>query len=547
MRCSWLPALPQGSKPICPDDKYFPAMTTPVATPAPQEHAESRFVSGPAIVLYIASAKLLLHLLTATRYGIFRDEMYYFACSEHMAWGYVDHPPGTVLVAWIARHLFGHSLFGLRLFPALAGAALVWLTGKLAREMGGSRFAQGLAALAILPVPFYLILNHWLTNNAFEPLIWMGCVWCVLRAINTGEDKYWLWFGMLAGVGFETKYSVAFLLAGILAGAALTPQRRILKSRYLWLGALVCALIALPNLLWQIHNHYPFLELMHNVRTSGRDVARGPVAFILDQAANMNPILFPLWLGGLIWLLIAPGARRYRLLGWTFVVTVGLFIVLKGKNYYVAPIYPMMFAAGAVAFERVTSCRPRILWTRAAYSVVVVIAGALLAPLTVPLLSPEGYLTYQKKLGITPGSAEHQNNGPLPQYFADEFGWEPMVQQVARVYHSLPPDEQAKTAIFSNGWGEAAAVDFFGPKYGLPKAISPHNQYWIWGPRNYTGEIVIVLHSDGSGDRKHFQTVQDVGVVQEPYARRDEWFHIFLCRGLKLDLSDAWSKMKHYD
>jgi len=522
-------------------------MTTTVATPAPQEHAQSRFVSGPAIVLYIASAKLLLHLLTATRYGVFRDEMYYFACSEHMAWGYVDHPPGTVLVAWIARHLFGHSLLGLRLFPALAGAALVWLTGKLAREMGGGRFAQGLAALAILPVPFYLILNHWLTNNAFEPLIWMGCIWCVLRAINTGEDKYWLWFGVLVGVGFETKYSVAFLLAGILAGAVLTPQRRILKNRYLWLGALACALIALPNLLWQIHNHYPFLELMHNVRASGRDVARGPIAFILDQAANMNPILFPLWLGGLIWLLVAPGAKRYSLLGWTFVVTVGLFIVLKGKNYYVAPIYPMMFAAGAVGFERVTDCRPKLLWTRVGYAVVVVIAGALLAPLVMPLLSPEGYLVYQKKLGIKPASAEHQNNGPLPQYFADEFGWEPMVQQVAQVYHSLPPAEQAKTAIFSNGWGEAAAVDFFGPKYGLPKAISPHNQFWIWGPRNYTGEIVIVLHSDGRGDREHFQSVQDMGAIQEPYARRDEWFHIFLCRGLKLDLSDAWSKLKHYD
>jgi dolichyl-phosphate-mannose-protein mannosyltransferase len=522
-------------------------MTTPVATPAPQEHAESRFVFGPAIVVYIASAKFLLHLLTATRYGIFRDEMYYFACSEHMAWGYVDHPPGTVLVAWIARHLFGHSLLGLRLFPALAGAALVWLTGKLAREMGGNHFAQALAALAILPVPFYLILHHWLTNNAFEPLIWMGCIWCVLRAINTGDDRYWLWFGVLAGVGFETKYSIAFLLAGILAGAVLTPERRILKSRYLWLGALACALLALPNLLWQIHNHYPFLELMHNVRASGRDVARGPVAFILDQAANMNPILFPLWLGGLLWLLIARGAKRYRLLGWTFVITVGLFIVLKGKNYYVAPIYPMMFAAGAVGFERVTSCRPKLLWTRNAYPVLVMIALALLAPLTMPLLSPEGYLAYQKKLGIKPASAEHQNNGPLPQYFADEFGWEPMVQQIARVYHSLPPEEQAETAIFSNGWGEAAAVDFFGPKYGLPKAISPHNQYWIWGPRNYTGEIVIVLRSSGRGDRGHFQTVQDVGAVQEPYARRDEWFHIWLCRGLKLNLKDAWSNLKHYD
>lgn len=520
-------------------------MSSPATTAAIESREKNHFTSGPALVLYIAGAKLLLHLLTAARYGIFRDEMYYLACSEHLAWGYVDHPPLTVFIAWFARHVFGESLPGLRLLPAIAGAALVWLTGKLAREMGGGRFAQALAALAILPVPFHLVLHHWLTNNAFEPLIWMGCIWCVLRAINTGNDKYWFWFGVLAGVGFETKYSIAFLLLGILAGVLLTRERRFLKSRHLWLGIGACVLIALPNFLWQVQNDFPFLELMHNVRMSGRDVARGPVAFIADQAMNMHPVLFPLWLGGLVWLLAAPGARRYRLLGWTYVVTLTLFIVLKGKNYYVAPIYPMLFAAGAVAFERVTSCR--LGWTRAAYAALVLVAGVLLAPLVCPVLSPETFIAYQKKLGIQPPAAEHQNNGPLPQYFADEFGWEPMVQQVARVYHSLPPDEQARTAIFSNNWGEAAAVDFFGPKYGLPKAISRHNNYWLWGPRNYTGETVIVLRSDGRGDREHFQSVQDMGAVEHPYSRRDEWFHIFLCRGPKFNLREAWPRMKLLD
>jgi uncharacterized membrane protein len=508
---------------------------------------ESWFVTGPAIVLYLAAAKLLLHLLTAARYGIFRDEMYYLACSEHLAWGYVDHPPMTVFIAWFARHVFGNSLLGIRLLPALAGAALVWLTGRLAHEMGGGRFAQALAALAILPVPFYLVLHHWLTNNAFEPLIWMGCIWCVLRAINTGNDRYWLWFGVIAGLGFETKYSIAFLLLGILAGVLLTPQRRFLRSRYLWLGIAACVLIALPNFLWEVRNHFPFLELMHNVRMSGRDVARGPIAFIWDQAMNMQPMLFPLWLGGLVWLLVAPGARRYRLLGWTYVVTLTLFIVLKGKNYYVAPIYPMLFAGGAVAFERVTSCRPHLIWTRIAYPVLVVIAGALLAPLACPVLSPEAFIAYQKWLGFKPPAAEHQNNGPLPQYFADEFGWEPMVQQVARVYHSLPPEEQARTAIFSNGWGEAAAVDFFGPKYGLPKAISRHNNYWLWGPREYTGEIMIILNGDLKREREHFRQVEIAGHVEHPYARRDTFFDIYLCRGLKWNLHDIWPQLKKWN
>ncbi len=504
-----------------------------------------RFTSGPALVLYVAAVKLLLHLLTASRYGIFRDEMYYLACSHHMAWGYVDQPPGGVAIAWLARHLFGESLLGLRLIPALAGAALVWLTGRLAREMGGGRFAQLLSALAILVVPLYIVLDHWITMNAFEPLLWMGCIWCVLRAINTGKEQYWLWFGVIAGLAFETKYSIAFLLLGIVVGVILTPERRFLKSRYLWLGVLACAVIALPNLLWQIRNHFPFLELMHNIRMTDRDVARGPLAFIADQAQIMHPVLFPLWLGGLAWLFFGREGRRYRVLGWTYVVTLAVFIILKGKNYYVSPIYPMLFAAGAIGLERITA--RRFSWMRPAYAALVVVAGALLAPIFCPILSPEAFMRYQKALHIPVPESEHQNNGPLPQYFADEFGWENMVQQVARVYNSLPPEERARTAIFSNGWGEAAAVDFFGPKYGLPRAISKHNNYWIWGPGNYNGETMIVLRSDGSGDRRHFERVQDAGVVEHPYSRRDEWFHIWLCRGPKFNLQEVWPKMKLYD
>ncbi len=509
--------------------------------------SEQRFplASGPMLVLYVAAAKLLLHLLTATRYGIFRDELYYLACSQHLALGYVDQPPAIALVAWIARHLFGDSLLGIRLFPALAGAALVWLTGKLAREMGAGRFGQFLAALAIFTVPFYLLLDHWLTMNAFEPLIWMGCIWCVLRAINSGDARYWFWFGVISGIGFETKYSIAFLLLAVLAGVVLTPERRFLKSRYLWAGVLACAAIALPNFLWQVQHGFPFLELMHNIRMTNRDVLRGPIAFILDQAKNVGPMLFPLWAGGLVWLFISKHGRRYRALGWTYVVVLGFFIALHGKNYYVAPIYPMLLAAGAIGFERLTSQRWG--WLRLSYAALVVITGVLLAPLVCPILAPESFLRYEQTLGIQPPEAEHQNNGPLPQYFADEFGWENMVRQVAIVYHALSPEEQARTAIFANGYGEAAAVDFFGPKYGLPRAICKHNTYWIWGPRNYDGSTMIVLGSDGSGDRRHFKTVEAAGRVEDPYSRRDEHFTIWLCRGLKANLQAAWPLIKNFD
>ena len=520
-------------------------MTAAAATPPPTGSPSSRFTTGPALVLYIAAGKLLLHLLTAARYGIFRDEMYYLACSQHMAWGYVDQPPLTVLMAWIVRHLLGESPLAIRLLPALAGAALVWLTGKLAREMGGGRFAQVLAALAVVVVPIYLVLHHWLTDNVFEHLIWTVCIWLVVRAVNTGDARYWLWFGILAGVGFENKYSIAFLLLGVLIGVLLSPERRFLSSRYLWLGVLACAAIALPNLLWQIRNDFPFLELMHNIRMSHRDVVRGPLAFIADQTLIMNPILAPLWAGGLLWLLFARDGRRYRALGWTFVVVLATFIVLKGKNYYVAPVYPMMFAAGAVGFETLT--RERWSWTRSVYAALVILAGAVFVPYSVPVLSPENFIRYQKAIGLEPPKAENQNNGPLPQYFADEFGWEEMVREVARVYHSLPADEQARTAIFSNGWGDAAAVDFYGPRYGLPPAISKHNNYWLWGPRSYTGEIMIILQSDGQGDRDHFATVEPVGRVEHPYSRRDEHYTIWLCRGPKFNLQEVWPRLKMYN
>jgi len=505
----------------------------------------SFFTSGPAIVLYLAAAKLLLHLLTATRYGIFRDEMYYFACSEHMAWGYVDQPPFIAFAIWIVRHTLGDSLFALRLVPALAGAALVWLTGRLASELGGGRFAQGLSALAVAPVPIYLILHHWMTMNAFEPLIWMGCIWCLLSAINTGKSGYWIWFGVIAGLGFETKYSIVFLLLGVLVGLLATPERRFFKNRELWLGAAAALLIFLPNFLWLVRHNFPFLELMHNIRMTSRDVVRGPLAFVADQAAIMHPILLPLWVGGLVWLFFGREGRRYRVLGWTYLIMLATFIGLKGKNYYLAPIYPMLFAAGAVAFERLT--RARLLWTRSAYVVLVLVAGALLAPFFLPVLPVETYLHYEKTLHFEPPKAENQPTGPLPQYFADEFGWEDMVREVARIYSALSPEERAKTAIFANNYGEAGAIDYFGPRYGLPKSISGHQTYWYWGPRNYTGEIVIVLGSDGEGDREHFQSVEVAGRAYNPFSRLDERYYIFLCRGLKWDLKEVWPSIKKFN
>jgi hypothetical protein len=308
-------------------------------------------------------------------------------------------------------------------------------------------------------------------------------------------------------------------------------------------GALACAVIALPNFLWQVMNHFPFLELMHRVRMSSRDVVRGPVSFISDQAAILNPALFPLWAGGVLWLFVGQGheKRRYRLLGWAFLVVLTTFIVLKAKNYYVAPIYPMLFAAGAIGLERITHGRRIGDWARIIYVALVIAVGALLLPFSAPVLSPEDYLRYQKTLGIQPPAVENQRNGPLPQWYADEFGWPEMVEKVARVYNSLPPEERARTAIFSNGWGEAAAVDFYG-RSSACRWPSASTTVIGFGARGLRRKHVIILRSGGRDEPSLFESVESVVAWSILTARRDEYFDILLCRGLKKNLKDILAR-----
>ncbi|MDE1177857.1 MAG: glycosyltransferase family 39 protein [Edaphobacter sp.] len=498
--------------------------------------------AGRAIAL-LALIKFLIQMLAAGRYGIFRDELYYLACAQHLQWGYVDHPPLIAFVTWFATHVFGSSLYGLRLLPALAGAGLVVITAAISRELGGGRFAQGMAAAAVIPVPVYLMMHHWLTMNAFEPLLWMGLLWAALRMVNRDEPRYWLLIGALAGVGLENKYSVLLPVAGLLLGLLCSSQRRMLRSRWLLPGVGIALLLFLPNFVWLAQHHFPFLEFERNSRLSGSRIERAPLAFIADQMVLMNPLLAPLWLGGLVWLLFSKQAKNSRWLAFAFLTVFCTLMLMKSKNYYVTPIYPVLFAAGAVAFEQVTAMRGR--WLRFGYAASVFAAGALLAPFSLPVLPVEQFIAYQRHFGdFTPIRLENLHPDLLPQQFADEFGWEEMVRRTAQVYRSLPESERADTAIFGNNYGEAAAIDFFGPRYGLPPAIGKNESYWLWGPREYTGSTVIVLGSDGRGDRAVFRSVQTADTVGGPYVRSEERFNLYLCRDPKVSLYDLWPSLK---
>jgi hypothetical protein len=500
------------------------------------------------LLLALVAVKLAIHLPLLGRYGYFRDELYFLDCGRHLAWGYVDLAP---LTGWIARLLLelGGSLWLLRLVPALAGAALVALTMVLAQRLGGGRFAQGLAGVAVIVVPVLLAFASLFTMNALEPLFWTGCALAVVQVIRSGDSRWWLVYGAVAGVGLMNKHSMLFFGFATAVAVLLTPLRRELGRRWIWLGAGIALLLFLPNIVWQAANDFPTLEDLSNVREIGKNVELAPTAFVVEQILIVHPVLAPVWLAGL-WALFAGRARGFRAIGWIFVVVFTTLLLLKGKSYYVAPIYPLALAAGGVAFEGWTE-RLRVgrarLSVRAAVLAIVVLLGALLAPMFVPVLAPEDLVAYQNRIGLAPSKTEVAHVGPLPQYFGDQFGWPELVAEVARIFHALPEEEREVACIFAGNYGEAGAVNLFGPEHGLPRAISGHQTHWFWGPGDCTGEVVIVLQGSAEGLAEVFTSVEEAGSHHHPWGMAEENRPIHVARGIKVPLDDLWPQVKHWN
>ncbi len=497
-------------------------------------------------VAAIAAVKLLVHLYAGRHYGYFVDELYYMACGQHLDWGYVDQPPLVAFVAWAVRAVLGDSLAAIRLAPALAGAGQVLLTGLVARELGGGRFAQGLAALATLLAPGFLAFDNFFSMNAFEPLFWTGCAYLLLRIVKTGNQKLWLWFGVLAGVGLENKHSLLTFGFALVAGVLLTPERKAFRSPWIWLAGLVAFLIFLPNLWWNIQHHFPFLELQANIRRSGRNVPLPPLAFLGQQVVSMLPLSLPIWLAGLWYYLFAAQGKPFRALGWAWLITAGLIMLLNPRTYYLWPAFPILLAAGGVAWEGWLA-RPRLRWVKPVWCTLMVVLAVVAAPLFLPVVRPETYVRYVKAIHYEQPAIERHRLGPLPQIFADQFGWEEMAATVAHVYNALPLDVRAKTAIFGQNYGQAGAIDLFGPKYGLPRAISGHQSYFLWGPRGYTGESVIVMADRQDRLEQLFASVEKVARVEHPYSMPYEHFDVFYCRGLRGSLKDLWPRVKNWN
>ncbi len=502
--------------------------------------------SDNALLAGLAFVKLGLHLAFNAGYGYFRDELYNIVCGERLGFGFVDHPPLTPLLARLSRAVFGDSLGGLRFLPAVAGAATVFLAGLIARRLGGKRFAQGLASLAVLLATVILVFDGMLTNNSFDILFWTLAAWLLLVILQDGRPRLWPAFGAVAGVGLQNKYSVAFFVAGLVLGLLLTSRRREFLRVWPWAGAAVALGLWLPNIVWQVRNGLPFIELNRNA-VLFKNTRLSPLDFLAGQAMEIHPLNFLLLLAGLAWCFMAPGKREARIFGWAYLFVLGFFVFSGGKAYYMSPFYPTMLAAGAVAAEKLFS-KARRGWLKPAAVVLLVVTAVPTIPFALPVLPVGTFVSYARALGFMPPASERKEMGALPQHFADRFGWPELAADVGAVFRSLPKDEQQACLVFGQNYGEAAAIDVFGRELGLPRAASGHNHYYLWGPGVHSPKAVIIVGGRAEDHRRAFADVREAARHRNAFAMPYESdLPIYVCRGPKVPLRDLWPSVKHYD
>jgi Dolichyl-phosphate-mannose-protein mannosyltransferase len=504
-------------------------------------------VSATALLIYLALIKFLVHLVISGNYGFFRDELYYIDAGKHLAAGYVEFPPFIALLAASIHTVLGDSLVVYHLFPAIAGALLVLLTGLIARELGGGRFAQCLAALASLAALTFLAIDSIFSMDSFDELWWVLMAYILIRLIKRDQPRLWLLFGLVAGIGLTTKITMLMFGFAIVVGLLLTPQRKYLLNKWAWIGGAIAFAFLLPYILWNAANGWPTLEFW-STYTNGHANPASTLGFFSQQVLTMNPLTLSLWLAGLYYYFFTQAGKPYRVFGWAFVILYVLFTISRAKLYFLAPAYPMLFAAGSVIVARIAS-NPRWGWLKPAHISLLVLVGLLIAPIVMPILPPS---IYGRVTAIVGGNAgvrvENRATGVLPQQLADRFGWDTMSATVAQVYHSLPRDEQAQACIFTENYGEAGAIDFYGPQYHLPQAISGHNSYYLWGPGTCTGAVVISIGNSLDVLQTAFGSVTQAATITCAYCMPEENdLPVYVCLRLKTSIQAIWPSVKHYD
>jgi len=496
------------------------------------------------IPFVLSAFMVVLQLLTAGKYGIFSDELYYIACSKHLAFGTVDHPPFPDIVTRFSLILFGDSLVGLRLLPALAGSITVLLTAGIARNLGGNTFAQGIAALMIFVAPVFLGLFNFMTNNAFDIMLCTLCAYILIKILNGASPKTWLLFGLVAGIGLQNKYTVLTFGFSVFIGLLLTRQRRLLASPWPYLGGIIATVIFLPNLVWQMVHGWPWLGVL-SYMLKYTNYILSPLDYIQQLVIVLNPVSFPIWMSGLFFLLFGKDSRKYRLMGITVIVFLIIFVTRNSKLYYVIPIFPVLMAAGSVFMEQLIQ-RVARKWVKPAIASILVISAGIAAPTAIPILPIGSVVSYWNAIGITKNVKMGRNvSAEIPLHFLLRLGWKELVETVALTHSSLLEADRNKCAILAYDHLDAAAVDYFGPEFDLPKALSGRLNYWNWGPGDYTGEVVIAIGFKEEFLEEMFEEVKYIAIFDHPYTKDGSGNkRIHVCRKPIAPLKEMWPRFK---
>jgi hypothetical protein len=514
--------------------------------------------SGDGLIAGIASIALVLHFVTTVLlkcgYGYFIDEFYYIACSKRLAFGYVDHPPFSIWLLALSRAVLGDSLPALRLLPAVAVAFTIFLTGRMARMLGCGTFGQALAALAALVAPVYLLTGGYYSMNAFELLIWTACGCLLIEILRDGKKARWLIVGLLIGIGLEFKHTMFMYIVALLAGILLSSSRRTLRTRHFAFGCLIAFAILLPNLTWQMANGFPSLEFYRNAILF-KNAPQSWTGVLMGQALLMNPFTLPLWLAGLWTLFFRSEGRPYRAFGWSFAILIAIMVASRSSRPdRIVAAYPALFAAGARLAEQaarvrgVTAAARLRAWIARAAIPGIAIGGILLAPISTPILPPDRLVTYLATLGLE-FQIERGKTAKLPQWFADRFGWEERAAEVARVWGTLSPDERERAVIFARDYGQAASIEFYGPRHGLTgRVICSHNNYFLWGPGKEPIETLVTVLVDKEQVEQGFEDVRQLGLSECEYCMGYESsVPIYVARRPRIDMRDVWPELKHYE
>jgi 4-amino-4-deoxy-L-arabinose transferase-like glycosyltransferase len=487
----------------------------------------------------IAAIVAVLHLATAARYDFFRNELYFIICGRHPAFGYADQPPIVPLLA-AATQIFGENLFLLRLPAAIAATALIPVTASLALLLSGSRIAAILAAIAVAVSPGLTALTSTLGTSTFEPLCWTLCAYFLLTALKFQNPRPLLWFGLTAGLAFATKYGVAIWIVGLLAGALVTPARRILLSRDAVIAAGIAILLGAPSLIWQALHGFPFQQIVAFHSQEGKIFTGSFIRFIIIQAFAVNILLAPLWITGLIAPFTSPRLALGRVTAIAFIITTAAIFAAHGKDYYLFPAYPAIIATGAAAIIALNR------WLRGTWFTLATANALFVLPLTLPILSPDGLSRYLAKTHIHIAPNERAAIGaPITQVFSDEFGWRQLAAAVTATYATLPASDRAATGIFAWNYGEASAIDFFISPALLPRAMSAEDQFYLWGPDANAPRNLILVNVDRAVWLPYCTWLEQAATFGTPFAMPYENNRpIYFCRGLSKPLADIWSQLK---